>query len=104
MADPAPAEQGKPRDEIYSEIFTGLVLQQSSMALMLMGRSPHPESGEFVRDLESAKTFIDHLEMIEAKTAGNLNSEEAGLLQRNLAFLKKIFTEEFEGQLSNSPS
>ena len=68
-------------------------MQQSSMAMMLLGKTAHPESGQVVRDLEAAKLFIDQLEMIEFKTKGNLSPEEAALLKQSLMSLRMAFVE-----------
>ena len=76
-----------------SALFAQLVMQQSSMAMMLLGQTAHPESGQIVRDLEAAKLFIDQLEMLEFKTKGNLTPEEAALLKQSLMSLRMAFVE-----------
>jgi len=76
-----------------SALFAQLVMQQSSMAMMLLGKAAHPESGQIVRDFEAAKLFIDQLEMIEFKTKGNLTPEEAALLKQSLMSLRMAFVE-----------
>ena len=38
-------------DEMRSALFAQLVMQQSSMAMMLLGKTAHPETGKMVRDL-----------------------------------------------------
>ncbi len=76
-----------------SALFAQLVMQQANMAMMLLGRVPHPESGQVVRDVESARLFIDQLEMLEAKTKGNLTKEESGLLKQSLMSLRLAFVE-----------
>jgi Domain of unknown function (DUF1844) len=76
-----------------SALFAHMVMQQSSMAMMLMGKTPHPETGQVVRDLEAAKFFIDLLEMLEFKTKGNLNQDEAALLKQGLMSLRMAFVE-----------
>ena len=76
-----------------SALFAHMVVQQSSMAMMLLGKTPHPETGQIVRDLEAAKFFIDQLEMLEFKTKGNLNQEEAALLKQSLMSLRMAFVE-----------
>jgi len=38
------------------------------MALMLLGKLPHPETGETIREIDSARMFIDQLEMLALKT------------------------------------
>jgi hypothetical protein len=80
-------------DEMMSAMFAQMVLQQANMAMMLLGKMPHPQSGETMRDLESAKMFIDQLEMIEAKTKGNLSKQEAGLLKQSLMSLRMAYVE-----------
>src|SRR3989442_12599146 len=74
--------RGSPEDRI-SALFANMVAQQTNMALMFLGRMPHPESGQPVRDLKAAQMFIDQLEMIEAKTKGNLAKPEPGFLKQN---------------------
>jgi hypothetical protein len=79
--------------EQLSTLFAHLVIQQSNMAMMLLGRVPHPETGEVVKDLEAARLFIDQLEMLEVKTKGNLTKEEDGLLKQSLMALRLAFVE-----------
>ena len=84
-------------EEMMSGLFAYLVMQQSNMAMMLMGKVAHPETGKAVRDIEAAKLFIDQLEMLQVKTKGNLNKEEEGLLKQSLMNLRLAFVESVEG-------
>jgi hypothetical protein len=77
-------------------------MQQSNMAMMLMGKVPHPETGKPVRDLESAKLFIDLLEMLEARTKGNLTKEEQNLLKQTLLAVRMGFVEAVESSPTQS--
>jgi hypothetical protein len=81
------------REEMQSVVFAQLVMQQSNLAFMLLGKTPHPETGKTVRDLDAAQMFIDQLEMLEAKTKGNLNSHETALLKQSLMSLRMAFVE-----------
>ena len=90
------------RDEMMSALFAHLVMQQSNMAMMLMGKAPHPETGQPVRDLESAKLFIDLLEMLEGKTKGNLTKEEQNLLKQTLMAVRMGFVEAVESSSAQS--
>ena len=76
-----------------SALFAQLVMQQANMAMLLLGRVPNPETGKTVRDLEAARLFIDQLEMLEAKTKGNLTREEEQLLKQSLMSLRMAFVE-----------
>lgn len=91
------------REEIVSALFANLVVQQTNMAFMFLGRVPHPETGEVVQDLESAKFFIDQLEMIEVKTKGNLDKREEGLIKQSLTGLRMAFVEAMDGK-GNAPA
>ena len=81
-----------------SALFANMVIQQTNMAMMMLGKVAHPETGQFFQDLEAAKMFIDQLEMIEAKTKGNLSRQEDGLLKQGLAALRMAFVESLENQ------
>jgi hypothetical protein len=88
------------RHQMMSALFASLVVNQVRMALMFLGRTPHPETGEAVKDLEAARLFIDQLEMLEAKTKGNLEPQERKLLRDHLTSLHMAFVD----ATSESPS
>jgi hypothetical protein len=81
------------RDAMTSALFASLVMQQTRMALLLLGRVPDSESGKPRRDLDGARLFIDQLEMLETKTRGNLDAHEKSLLQQSLMELRLAFVE-----------
>ena len=87
-----------------SALFAQMVMQQSSLAMMLLGKMAHPETGEIVRDLEAARLFIDQLEMLEYKTKGNLTQEEGALLQQILMSLRMAFVEAVDSPPAKSES
>jgi hypothetical protein len=97
MNNPAPPREdplaNASREEILAALFANMVIQQTNMAMMLLGKTPHPETGQIIQDLEAAKMFIDQLEMLEAKTKGNLNQQEEALLKQALAALRMSFVE-----------
>ena len=84
---------GVSREELMSALFANMVVQQTNMAMMFMGRVQHPETGEVIQDLETARTFIEQLEMLHVKTKGNLNKQEEGLLKQALGALHMAFVE-----------
>ncbi len=84
------------RDELMSALFANMVLQQTNMALVFLGKVPHPETGQPVQDLEAAQMFIDQLEMFAVKTRGNLDKDEDHLLQQSLMSLRMAFVETVE--------
>ncbi|MGD0615209.1 MAG: DUF1844 domain-containing protein [Verrucomicrobiota bacterium] len=84
---------GSERDEVLSARFAQMVLQQANTAMLLLGKTPHPQTGRTLRDIEGARMFIDQMEMIEAKTKGNLTKEEQNLLKQTLLSLHMAFVE-----------
>ncbi len=82
----------RPEDK-NTALFANLVLQQMNMALMFLGKTGHPESGQPMMDLESAELIIDQLEMLKIKTKGNLEAREEHLLQQSLTNLRMAFVE-----------
>jgi len=97
MSNPVPETGGGgDRDKLMSAMFASMVIQNANMALILLGQAPNPQTGETVQDLENAKYFIDQLEMIEAKTKGNLNKQEETILKQSLTNLRLAFVEAVE--------
>jgi hypothetical protein len=90
------------REEIMAALFANMVVQQTNMALMLLGKVPHPETGEIMQDLETAKMFVDQLEMLDFKTKGNLSPEEASLLMQGLDAVHGAIIEVLENQAGES--
>ena len=97
ISSPENAAGNPGREEMLSALFANMVIQQTNMAMMLLGKVAHPESGQFMQDIDSAKMFIDQLEMLEAKTKGNLNRQEEGLLKQALSALHMAFVEAVDG-------
>ena len=94
MSEPNQPSPDKTQDrEDLSTLFAQLVLQLSNMAMMLLGKVPHPDSGQTITDIDAARLFIDQLEMLEIKTKGNLTREEQGLLKQSLMALRLSFVE-----------
>jgi hypothetical protein len=91
------------REEMMSALFAHMVVQQSNMALMMLGEVPNPQTGETMRDLEAARMFIDQLEMLEFKTKGNLSKQEEQLLNQSLTGLRMAFVEAIEKESAGSP-
>ena len=79
--------------EKTSMLFMQVVFQFSSLATMLLGKVPHPETGQTQRDLDGARVIIDQLEMLETKTRGNLSQEEEQLLRQTLMGLRMAYVE-----------
>ena len=70
------------------------ILQQQQLAMMLLGKIANPVTGEVDRNLEAARWHIDLLAVMEDRTRGNLDADEARLLSSVLTTLRLNFVEE----------
>ena len=77
---------GDPLDDPAS--FLSLVMSLASNAAASLGMMPHPVTGESGVDLQTAKHWIDVLGMLEQKTKGNLDHQEAQTLEHLLGDLR----------------
>jgi len=105
MINPVPdSSGGGDRDRLMSAMFASMVIQNANMALIFLGQAPNPQTGETGQDLENARYFIDQLEMIEARTKGNLNKQEETILKQSLTNLRLAFVEAAEHPQPPPPS
>jgi hypothetical protein len=95
--------EGMSREDMQSALFGQMILRQANMTAMLLGKVPHPE-GQTIKDVEAAKLFIDELEMLEAKTRGNLSKEETHFLKQTLMSLRMAFVEAVEAPAAAEPA
>lgn len=84
--------EGGPR-ELPPADFTTLLGSMVSQALMYLGAFPDPETGKAVVSLDYARFHIDLLEVLEAKTRGNLTPEEDRDIKQALSELRMRFVE-----------
>ena len=66
----------------------------STQALMHLGDIPDPQSRQPEQDLEAAQQLIDIIGMLEQKTRGNLDREEAQLIDAILYELRMKYVEQ----------
>ena len=90
-ASEAKSSQG--RGELPPAEFKTLVGTLASNAVMSLGGMQHPETGQMMVDIEGAKLYIDLLDVLEEKTKGNLDDEEAQYLQQIAHELRTRFVE-----------
>jgi len=74
--------------------FDFLVHTLFTQALMALGRIPNPITKQSHRNVATARHFIDTLAMLEAKTRGNLDRDEARLLEEIQHQLRTLYLDE----------
>jgi Domain of unknown function (DUF1844) len=88
--------------EIHTALFLDTISGYAQMVLVLLGKAPNPETGGAETDIAAAKHFIDLLEMLQAKTRGNLNHDEATSLARLLSATQRAFAEALDAQAQDA--
>lgn len=73
--------------------FEFLIHTLFTQALMAFGRIPNPITNKAVKNVATAKHFIDTLQMLEEKTQGNLTSDERKLLEEIQHQLRSLYVE-----------
>ncbi|MBI4862471.1 MAG: DUF1844 domain-containing protein [Candidatus Riflebacteria bacterium] len=92
-------KEGTPAEAQKQELqFLALVEMLTGGAMSAMGKIANPATGEEEVDLDQARLMIDLLEMLEAKTRGNLSDREKRMLGAQLTNLRLTFVDEVERQ------
>lgn len=79
--------------DMHKAMFMQLVIMLSSSAMQHLGKIINPMTGKTELNLEAAQATIDMVEMIEAKTKGNLDRDEERLLKNTITSLKLNYVE-----------
>lgn len=73
--------------------FPTFILSLASSVQISLGLIPHPQTKKAEVNLIAAKQTIDILGMLEEKTKGNLNADEANILKQILFELRMQYVE-----------
>jgi len=83
-------------DANHNILFMQLIIQNQQIAMMAMGKIKNPVTERIDRNLEHAKIYIDTLDMLLAKTKGNLSEYEEKFLIETLKDLKLNYVDEVD--------
>jgi hypothetical protein len=85
-------QQPPPREhEMPPATFPVLISTIATQAMVCLGQLPNPMSGKAELHLDEAKHFIDTLQMLEEKTAGNRTPDESAMLDELLHELRMAY-------------
>lgn len=85
------------KPELVPAGFMGLVQLLAMQAMVGLGGLAGPPGQEIPPNLELAKHHIDLLDVLDAKTKGNLSPEEKRLLDTTLHQLRMAYVEAVQG-------
>jgi len=77
--------------------FIELIMMNAQQAALCLGQMAHPSTGKAEVNLEAAKMFIDHLEIIREKSRGNLSKDEEKILTSVLSELQLAYVQVSSG-------
>lgn len=80
-------------EQTNDNLFQGLVISLAAATMQHLGKTLNPVTHKIDKNLEAAQATIDMLDMLEAKTKGNLADAESKLLKGVLAELKMNYVE-----------
>ena len=104
-SSPAPDPMHEAGHEPHPPVtFASFVFSLSTSALMLMGEQLDPRQGKIPVNLPQAKEIIDILSVLEAKTKGNLDTDEQGMLTDMLYALRMKYVDLASGKKPPSTS
>jgi hypothetical protein len=81
------------KPDLKQILFMGLVQSFVTSAWIQLGKQKNPLTDKIEVNLKEAQFTIDMLEMIEARTKGNLNDDEQRLLANAITELKMNFVD-----------
>ena len=84
-------------------LFMQLVMQNQQLAMMSLGKIKNPMTDKIERNLEMAKYAIDTLDMLIAKTKGNLGEYEDKFINEIVRELKLNYVDEVEKDKKENP-
>ena len=87
--------------EMNKYLFINLVTMLSMSAMQQLGKIINPAAGKAEINLDAAQATIDTLDMLSAKTSGNLDKDEARMMKDTLSMLKMNFVET-ESEMKNA--
>jgi len=79
--------------DMHKALFVNLVMMFSASAMQQLGKLKNPVTNKVEADLDSAQMTIDILEMLQSKTRGNLDKDEARMLSETLSMLQMNYVE-----------
>ena len=84
-------------------LFLQLVLGLSQSAMISLGKLMNPMTRKVETDLDAARDTIDTLAALETRTRGNLEPDEARVLQQALADLRLNYVDELKKSSGSAP-
>lgn len=90
--------------EFHAALFAHLVMSLAQSAMMALGKVVNPATNRAEVNLEAAQQTIDLLDMLQAKTRGNLDQDEDRMLKGAISMLKLNYVETAQASPTPPPA
>lgn len=80
-------------EEMHKALFVNLIMMLGSSAMQQLGKLVNPATNKTETNIEGAQVTIDMIEMLQAKTKGNLDKDEDKMVTDLLSSLQMNFVE-----------
>ena len=91
-------------DDMNKALFSHLVMSLASSAMQHLGKLVNPATNKPEVNIDAAQSTIDVIEMLEAKTKGNLDGDESRFLSQTLTALRMNFVETANAPAAAAPT
>lgn len=92
------------KEQLNTILFTNLITMLSSMTMQALGKLINPGTNKAEINLDAAQLWIDTLEMLETKTAGNRTKGENQVMADILSAARMNYVETAEEQAKKKTS
>ena len=89
-------------DDRNKQLFLSLIYSFQMQTMMQLGKLANPMSGTIEKELDGAQVTIDMLDMLKAKSKGNISDDETKFLDQVIADLKLNYVEERDKEKSGA--
>ncbi len=91
-------------EDMNKALFSHLVMSLATSAMQHMGKLVDPATGKTAVNIDAAESTIDVIDMLQAKTKGNLDHEESRFLEQTLTGLRLNYVEVVKTASANPPA
>ena len=89
-----PSQASNSETPNFEADFATFIYSLNTQALLFLGKIPNPISKKYEKDIGTAKYLIDTIDMLSKKTKGNLDENEAKLIENVLYDLRMAYISE----------
>ena len=91
-------------EELHRALFGGLIASMAQATMQHLGKLVNPVTNKTEVNLDAAQQTIDVIEMLAAKTKGNLDADESRFISQTLMSLRLNYVETAKAPAASKPA